>query len=797
MDYTSHQHDANMRDETSSQDQGFKYTLNLVRDQLALLREDLARYKELKQRKLANAGDPTIAQQVKELDVRTKMRLLVIRSGQRSIFQMVEHMKRQSEDERRNLDQHNLTLQSLLYGKDFFLKEVHQCKEYKTPNLQQALTPEIYAERFRNIAANITEQERSENFGYLAQQLKERELLTKKLRETEGERSSMEHEFVKRQRVLEEFPQTLEKLEKATVPIQQHLGQKLSEERQLFLKSENLPLPLNTVFRKLYQFQNQHPQFGIDVQIKGYQAQDDSDELEQFYLRQIVIGRGSQVMYNEKMRQKVQNMDFTAAPNVVKTKEREKSPKQAVKEQVPPIVVKAAETVIAQPVSSKPPLIEPNGLEEGEEDPNSEANQASEPLKAQFDLEDKPLETLINKYAKFPLYIEVVIQHIADFFSMSEIFTVANIHSLKLVNEATKSSILFSIFPLRLRIQLIPDLNVLTVEFDNKTFKSDQILAQLSSGDSGKQLKVKDLSDIIQDTNERIYEWLHNWAGLYLEVQKPQRSLPPPEGFIPSYKTDYIETAETISTKFIIHRIWQRLISKSVLNLQIGQFLERQAYLKEVAEEMERVMEFKLLGQGGNKGHIKEFKKGKGANQYEVHVEREKYYDLRAIIDIPKDYPESPPRFRLTMNKFNSRHSSKHAAKGLPEEIMKHIQHKDLQHVNDLRSQQANLQPCDLYTQEPIQPLLDCILDELHLFHDDYCSPPQRDLLLSFQLRKLIGCLDILEEINRLSQFEASHSSGLPGKMHSLNGLYRTAIKGKFKKRPFGFNGIRNMLEQR
>jgi len=33
-----------------------------------------------------------------------------------------------------------------------------------------------------------------------------------------------------------------------------------------------------------------------------------------------------------------------------------------------------------------------------------------------------------------------------------------------------------------------------------------------------------------------------------------------------------------------------------------------------VAEEMERVMEFKLLGQGGSKGHIKEFKKGKGAN---------------------------------------------------------------------------------------------------------------------------------------------------------------------------------------
>ena len=44
-------------------------------------------------------------------------------------------------------------------------------------------------------------------------------------------------------------------------------------------------------------------------------------------------------------------------------------------------------------------------LEEGEEDPNAEqciaqSNQLS------FDLEERPSETLINEYAKFPLYIE-------------------------------------------------------------------------------------------------------------------------------------------------------------------------------------------------------------------------------------------------------------------------------------------------------------------------------------------------------------------------------------------------------
>lgn len=52
------------------------------------------------------------------------MRLLEIRSGQRQIFQMVERKKRQCEEERRDLDKDNLDLQSLLYGKDFYLKEL-------------------------------------------------------------------------------------------------------------------------------------------------------------------------------------------------------------------------------------------------------------------------------------------------------------------------------------------------------------------------------------------------------------------------------------------------------------------------------------------------------------------------------------------------------------------------------------------------------------------------------------------------------------------------------------------------
>lgn len=71
---------------------------------------------------------------------------------------MVELTKKKSEDERKDLDSHNLTLQSLLYGKDYFLKEVYFCKEFKTPHLQQALKPEDYLARFKNIQPSASEE---------------------------------------------------------------------------------------------------------------------------------------------------------------------------------------------------------------------------------------------------------------------------------------------------------------------------------------------------------------------------------------------------------------------------------------------------------------------------------------------------------------------------------------------------------------------------------------------------------------------------------------------------------------
>ena len=96
------------------------------------------------------------------------------------------------------------------------------------------------------------------------------------------------------------------------------------------------------------------------------------------------------------------------------------------------------------------------------------------------------------------------------------------------------------------------------------------------------------------------------------------------------------------------------------------------------------------------------------------------------------------------------------------------------------------MQPADLATpgQEPVQPILESIQDELHIgCNEEYCKIEQRDWLLSFQIRKLTQCLDVLTEITNKDAND------------KLKGLYRQAIKGRFKKRPFAYNNLLNILE--
>jgi hypothetical protein len=82
-------------------------------------------------------------------------------------------------------------------------------------------------------------------------------------------------------------------------------------------------------------------------------------------------------------------------------------------------------------------------------------------------VEDNPHEILIGKYPKFPLYIDVIVRQVPT--CIKDVLTPSNLNGLKVLGDAVRNLMMCQIFPFRLRIQLVPELNVLTIEFENQT----------------------------------------------------------------------------------------------------------------------------------------------------------------------------------------------------------------------------------------------------------------------------------------------------------------------------------------
>lgn len=226
------------------------------------------------------------------------------------------------------------------------------------------------------------------------------------------------------------------------------------------------------------------------------------------------------------------------------------------------------------------------------------------------------------------------------------------------------------------------------------------------------------------------------------------------------------------------------MLSRSILNLQLNCLLEKSSFLKEVQEEFRRVKEFQLLS-GLVRSQIKEFKKvgGQESNFYQVKIERDKEVIATANVTIPMSYPECPPIFTISMS-----HTKLGGHRSSSSEVLQALSSKmdlsDLRSVNALSSASA----C------PDAPTLELLLDELHSFYPDFCDPRHRDLLLSFQLRKLLNCLDTILDTSSTS---ANPNDGGAASALMASGLFKVGVKGRFKKRPFAFNKVQNLLEQK
>lgn len=168
--------------------------------------------------------------------------------------------------------------------------------------------------------------------------------------------------------------------------------------------------------------------------------------------------------------------------------------------------------------AAKPDKAEGSEKEEGEEGMLSEVDVSSGGEDSE--LNDRPPSMkLLDKHDKYVEYIDVLIEKPGTFYEYTAAFSQSSKYAIKeILTAKSKEEISLAAFPLRLRIFLVPGLNVLTVQVVCEKATTDQILGDLLSfEDQGSQLMIKESEIITSDTSERMYKWLHSLAGLQLD----------------------------------------------------------------------------------------------------------------------------------------------------------------------------------------------------------------------------------------------------------------------------------------
>ena len=97
---------------------------------------------------------------------------------------------------------------------------------------------------------------------------------------------------------------------------------------------------------------------------------------------------------------------------------------------------------------------------------------------------------------------------------------------------------------------------------------------------------IEELSSILSSCDERLYKWLHTLAGLILDYpQSLTEAQPSAEklGKKPNFTLGANYMGYLVSTKSIVQRIFQRVLSQQILALQIEALAEQRSFMTDVS----------------------------------------------------------------------------------------------------------------------------------------------------------------------------------------------------------------------
>lgn len=203
----------------------------------------------------ANPLKESLSESMKEMQQNGMSLLLQLKQDSRSQAFEAERQKEETSKSKKQLEEAHLSLQNLMYEKQYYEKEIHANLSYRPQHSEEAvgLIPEkeFLAEASEAARARIAAgDEHTLMLERLQHELETRQSLAASLEVTKQQRSAAQTSTAARQKVLDDLKTRLKTLEDQARPLQTILAPHLST-RGLSKTSHLLPLPLFILFSQL------------------------------------------------------------------------------------------------------------------------------------------------------------------------------------------------------------------------------------------------------------------------------------------------------------------------------------------------------------------------------------------------------------------------------------------------------------------------------------------------------------------------------------------------------------------
>ena len=177
---------------------------------------------------------------------------------------------------------------------------------------------------------------------------------------------------------------------------------------------------------------------------------------------------------------------------------------------------------------------------------------------------------LLGKFEKFPQYLQLKIERNPAFFDFQPTFKPLSRYTAnQLFSAKERNAIIDNCFPFTIRIFMIPELNVLSCQLVSEHFTADQLFGNLfGERDLGQQIRTKETLEVITNSTERMYKWLHNLAGVKLAFTSSQETLEELPRFVACKMETDADGEELVTTKQVFKHMWQRIITIEALSKQ-------------------------------------------------------------------------------------------------------------------------------------------------------------------------------------------------------------------------------------